>query len=126
MQFVFAQSNSGNSHTPGELIVRLRPDASRKELDTLSRKLGAVSVSPVFSPTTPAGQHPRLRRNYLIRFPVEWGLEPLRQRYARHRAIEAVEMNRLNRPCAEIVPNDPKLPRTVEFSFNEYATSVAY
>ena len=110
-QFVFAQSNSDNfsqiAHTPGELIVRLRSDASSKQLDALSRKLGAVSVSPVFLPTTPAGQHPRLRRNYLIRFPVDWALEPLLQRYARHPAIEAVEMNRLNRPCAETVPNDP-------------------
>lgn len=110
-QFAFAQSNSDNFsqivHTPGELIVRLHPDASSKQLNALSRKLGAVSVSPVFSPTTPAGQHPRLRRNYLIRFPVEWTLEPLQRRYARHPAIEAVEMNRLNRPCAETVPNDP-------------------
>ena len=106
-----AQSNSDSfpqiTHTPGELIVRLRPDASRKELDALSRKLGAVSVSPVFSPMTPAGQHPRLRRNYLIRFPAEWALEPLQRRYVRHPSVEAVEMNRLNRPCAEIVPNDP-------------------
>ena len=110
-QFVFAQSNSDNfsqiAHTPGELIVRLRPAASSKQLEALSRKLGAVSVSPVFSPTTPAGQHPRLRRNYLIRFPAEWSLEPLQRRYARHPVIEAVETNRLNRPCAEIVPNDP-------------------
>ena len=110
-QFAFAQSNSDSfpqiTHTPGELIVRLRPDASPKELDALSRKLGAVSVSPIFSPMTPAGQHPRLRRNYLIRFPAEWALEPLQRRYARHPSVEAVEMNRLNRPCAEIVPNDP-------------------
>ena len=110
-QFVFAQSNSDNfsqiTHTPGELIVRLQPDASRKELDALSQKLGAVSVSPVFSPMTPAGQHPRLRRNYLIRFPAEWALAPLQRRYARHPSVEAVELNRLNRPCAEIVPNDP-------------------
>ena len=111
VQFAFAQSNSDSfpqiTHTLGELIVRLRPDASRKELDALSRKLGAVSVSPVFSPMTPAGQHPRLRRNYLIRFPAEWALKPLQRRYARHPSVEAVEMNRLNRPCAEIVPNDP-------------------
>lgn len=110
-QFAFAQSNSDSfpqiPHTPGELIVRLRPDTSRKELNALSRKLGAVSVSPVFSPMTPAGQHPRLRRNYLIRFPAEWALEPLQRRYARHPSVEAVEMNRLNRPCAGIVPNDP-------------------
>ena len=111
VQFVFAQSNSDDfsqiAHTPGELIVRLHPDASSKQLNTLSQKLGALSVSPVFSPTTPAGQHPRLRRNYLIRFPAAWALEPLRRRYARHPIIEAVEMNRLNRPCAETVPNDP-------------------
>ncbi|RKU18585.1 hypothetical protein C6503_09225 [Candidatus Poribacteria bacterium] len=111
VQFVFAQSNSDNfsqiTHTPGELIVRLHSDASSKQLHTLSRKLGAVSVSPVFSPTTPAGQHPRLRRNYLIRFPAAWALKPLQRRYARHPMIEAVEVNRLNRPCAEIVPNDP-------------------
>lgn len=110
-QFVFARSNSDNfsqsAYTPGELIVRLHSDASSKQLDVLSSKLGAVSVSPVFSPTTPAGQHPRLRRNYLVRFPAAWALEPLRRRYARHPAIEAVEMNRLNRPCAETVPNDP-------------------
>ncbi|MDE0396236.1 MAG: S8 family serine peptidase [Candidatus Poribacteria bacterium] len=110
-QFAFAQSNSDSfpqiPHTPGELIVRLRPDTSRKELNALSRKLGAVSVSPVFSPMTPAGQHPRLRRNYLIRFPAEWALEPLQRRYARHPSVEAVEMNRLNRPCAGTVPNDP-------------------
>ncbi|RKU32473.1 hypothetical protein C6499_03165 [Candidatus Poribacteria bacterium] len=110
-QFVFAQSNSDNfsqiTHTPGELIVRLHSDASSKQLHTLSRKLGAVSVSPVFSPTTPAGQHPRLRRSYLIRFPAAWALKPLQRQYARHPMIEAVEMNRLNRPCAETVPNDP-------------------
>ncbi len=110
-QIVFAQSNSDNfsriTHTPGELIVRLHSDASTVELETLSQKLGAVSVSPIFSPATPAGQHPRLRNIYLIRFPAKWALEPLQRRYARHAAIEAVELNRLNQPCAETVPKDP-------------------
>ena len=110
-QFVFAQSDSGNftsiTDTPGELIVRLHPDASGEQLEKLSRRLGAVSVFPVFPPTTPAGQHIRLRRIYLIRFPTEWQLEPLRRRYEKHPAIEAVEMNRLNRYCAETTPNDP-------------------
>ena len=129
VQFVFAQSPSDNfsqsAYTPGELIVRLRPDVSSKQLDTLSRKLGALSVSPVFSPTTPAGQHPRLRRNHLIRFPVDWALEPLLQkRYARHPAIEAVALNRLNRPCTETVPNDPSYREQWNLVFNEYAASV--
>ena len=110
-QFVFAQSNSDSfpyiTDTPEELIVRLQPNASGKQLERLSRQLGAVSVLPVFPATMPGGQHPRLRRIYLIRFPGGWELEPLRRRYQRHTAIEAVEMNRLSQPCAEIEPNDP-------------------
>ena len=110
-QFVFAQTNSDDfpyiTDTPGELIVRLHPDASRKQLEKLSRQLGAVSVFPVFPTTTPGGQHPRLRRIYLIRFPKGRKLETLRRRYERHPAIEVVEMNRLNQPCAGTVPNDP-------------------
>ena len=110
-QFVFAQSPSNDfthiTDTPGELIVRLHSDASGEQLERLSTRLGAVSVSPVFSPTTPGGQHPRLRRIYLIRFPKDWQLEPLRRRYEGHPAIEAVEMNRLSQSCAETPPNDP-------------------
>ena len=110
-QIVFAQSNSDGfsriTYTPGELIVRLHPDASAAELDTLSKHLGALSVSPIFSPDTPAGQHPRLQNIYLIGFPVGWALEPLQRRYARHSAIAAVELNRLNQSCAATVPNDP-------------------
>ena len=110
-QFVFAQSISDDfthiTDTPGELIIRLHPDASGEQLERLSTRLGAVSVSAVFAPTTHGGQHPRLRRIYLIRFPKDWQLEPLRQRYERHPAIEAVEMNRLNQFCAETPPNDP-------------------
>lgn len=108
----FAQTGSGSfsdsTSTPGELIVRLRSDAAVVQLQSLSRQLGAASVSPVFSPTTPAGQHSRLRRAYLIRFPSDWDLESLRWRYARHASIEAVEMNRLNRFCEETKPIDPR------------------
>ncbi len=110
-QFVFAQTNSGDfpyiTDTPGELIVRLHPDASLEQLEKLSRQLGAVSVFPVFPSTTPGGQHPRLRRIYLIRFPKGWELETLQRRYERHAAVEKVEMNRLNQPCAGTPPNDP-------------------
>ena len=110
-QIVFAQSTSeGFAHitnTPGELIVRLHSDTSVAALDTLSKRLGAVSVSPVFSPATLAGQHPGLKNIYLIRFPIQWALEPLLQRYEQHPAIEAVELNRLSQPCEGMVPNDP-------------------
>jgi subtilisin family serine protease len=110
-QLVFAQSNSGDfpyiTETPGELIVRLHPEASGEHLERLSRQLGAVSVFPVFPATTAGGRHPRLRRIYLIRFPKGWQLDTLRRRYERHGAIEAVEMNRLNQFCAETPANDP-------------------
>lgn len=111
VQVVFAQSHSDNfssiTYTPGELIVRLHSNASPVELNRLSQQLGAVSVSPIFSPATPAGQHPRLQKIYLIRFPPNWSLEPLQRRYARHPAVAAVELNRLNQPCAKTVLNDP-------------------
>ena len=110
-QFVFAQSDSDDfayiTETPGELIVRLHPDASGEHLERLSRQLGAVSVLPVFSPTTPGGRHPQLRRIYLIRFPKGRKLDALRRRYEQHPTIEAIEMNRLNQFCAETPPNDP-------------------
>ena len=111
VQIVLAQSPSDDfsyiRYAPGELIVRLHSDASLEMFEALSSKLGAVSVSPIFSPNTPAGQAPRLRRSYLVRFPAEWELEPLQRRYAKHTTVETVEMNRLNRPCAAIPPNDP-------------------
>ena len=110
-QFVFAQSNSDGFHyitdTPGELIVRLHPDASDEQLRKLSRQLGAMSVFPVFPATTPGGRHPQLRRIYLIRFSKGKRLDTLRRQYERHSIVEAVEMNRLNRFCAETPPNDP-------------------
>ena len=108
-QFASAQtySDSDLTETPGELLVRLHPDASEAQLETLSGRLGAESVTPVFLPTTPAGQDRRLRSIYRIRFPEDWQLEPIRQRYETHPAIAEVEVNRLNRLCSDIPPNDP-------------------
>ena len=109
--FIFAQSNSDDflhiTDTPGELIVRLHPDVSSERFEKFSDRLGALSVFPILPPTTPVGPHYRLNRTYLIRFPMEWKLEPLRQRYERHPAVEAVEVNRLNRLFSETLPNDP-------------------
>ena len=96
------------THTPGELIVRLHSSASINHLHTFSKKMGVESVSPIFSPTTPAGKHPLLSRIYLVRFPTTLQLEQLKQKYMEHVLVEDVEMNRLNRFCAEITPNDPR------------------
>ncbi|MDE0317188.1 MAG: S8 family serine peptidase [Candidatus Poribacteria bacterium] len=106
----FSHSDSliGLAHTPGELIVRLHSSASINHLRTFSKKIGAESVSPVFSQTTPAGRHPLLSRTYLVRFPSTLELEQLKQKYVENVLIENVEMNRLNRFCAETTPNDPR------------------
>lgn len=109
-----SQSNSYShslteiTNTPRELIVRLRSNSSFAQLHTFSRNLGAQSVSPVFPPTTPAGQHPLLSRTYLVQFPIGSQLKQLQQKYEKHILIEKVEMNRLNRSCAEITPNDTR------------------
>ena len=97
------------THTPRELIVRLHSDSSLAQLQAFSKKLGAESVYPVFPLTTPAGRHPLLNRIYLVRFSVISQLEQLKRKYAEHvLLVEDVEMNRLNRFCAEIAPNDPR------------------
>ena len=104
----YSHSRTEITNTPGELIVRLHPGVSIKRFRAFSRNLGAKSVSPIFSRITPAGQHPLLSRIYLVRFPATLSLEQLKQRFAEHALIEDVEMNRLNRFCAETTPNDPR------------------
>ena len=96
------------THTPGELIVRLHSSASINHLRTFSKKIGAESVSPIFPPTTPAGRHPLLSRTYLVRFPNTLQLERVKQKYVENVLTENVEINRLNRFCAETTPNDPR------------------
>ena len=96
------------THTPRELVVRLHSTTSFVQFKAFSKKLGAASVSSVFPPTTPAGRHPLLNRIYLVRFPTISQLEQLKQKYAEHALVEDVEMNRLNRFCAETIPNDPR------------------
>lgn len=95
-------------YTPHELIIRVSPNYSVDQLLEFSRQLGAESVSPVFSPTTRGGKNPVLCRIYRIQFPVGISLEQLREKIAKNKRIVDVQMNRLNRFCAEITPNDPQ------------------
>lgn len=95
-------------HTPRELIVRLHPNSTSHQLNTFSEKFGIESISPVFSPNTPAGRHPSLSRIYLIRFPNNVQLNEVMDKYAENGLIETVEMNRLNRFYAETIPTDPQ------------------
>ncbi len=97
-----------NHDTPRELIVRLSPNFSVDQLREFSRPFGAESVSSVFSLTTRGGKHPVLRRIYRLQFPLGSSLEQLHEIYTKNKLIENVEMNRLNRFCAEITPSDPR------------------
>ncbi len=106
--FSHSHSLSEMTNTPGEIIVRLHSDGTFAQLSVFSEKLGAESILPVFPSTTPAGQHPLLSRVYIVRFPTTFQLEQLKQKYAEHASVETVEMNRLNRFCAETTPNDPR------------------
>lgn len=106
--FSHSHSLTETTNTPGELIVRLHSNGTIAQLNAFSKKMGAESVLPVFSPITSAGQHPLLSRTYLVRFPITSQLEQLKQRYAEHASIEKVELNRLNRFFAETTPNDPR------------------
>ncbi len=115
-----SSSDVAAHYAPTELLVRLRETT---DVDKL-REAGATSVSPIFSPNTPAGRHPLLRRSYLIRFqragtggdrhpPLQNNrLEQLRGQYENYPWVEAVQFNTLNRFCADVgeqvVPTDPR------------------
>lgn len=91
-----------------ELIIQMRANSSLEELKTLCKGLGLVNIKPVFSPTTPAGRDMLLNRYYILQFSIETDLEQVMQKYMDSHKIEKVELNRLNRFCAENTPNDPR------------------
>lgn len=106
-------SDAAAHYAPAELLVRLRTET---DVDKLYGA-GVSSVTPIFSPDTPAGQHPLLQRSYLVRFrpvaePSLSRLEQLREQYENYPWVEAVQFNRLNRFCAvsdeQVVPTEPR------------------
>ncbi len=113
-QVVQSPSDTTLYQTSHELIVRIRADTDEAKLRTVSAQLGASAIHPVFSPHTPAGVHPRLRRNYLIQFSkrsIIQSTRELRKKYENYQWVEAVQMNSLNQFFAEteskVTPTDP-------------------
>ncbi len=94
--------------TPRELIVRISPNSTIEQLRDFSHKFGAESVTSIFSVKTPGGKDLELQRIFRIQLPKGTSLERLLEIYAKNSMIEDVEMNRLNRFCAEITPSDPR------------------
>jgi len=101
-------SNGLTTISNREIIIRLKSESILTNFQKLCIELEVESVSPIFSPATPAGQHPLLNRYYLVRFPITPQLDHLKQRLTQHTMIEATETNRLNRFCADIIPTDPR------------------
>lgn len=101
-------SNSLITISKREIVVRLKSGYVFSDFHKFCIQLEAESVFPIFSPTTPAGQHPLLSRYYLVRFPKTSQFEHLQQKFLENHKIEATETNRLNRFCSDITPTDPR------------------
>ncbi len=105
-------------YTPGELIVRLTPEAS-VELDHLKSKSRIAaffkehkvnSYKPVYyNKDVSFVDNSKLKRSYLLRFSILTILPNLKETFKNSHHFEEVSFNYLRPTLAEtIVPNDPK------------------
>ncbi len=106
--------------TPGELLIRLTPEAStdlqrlqaKSPIAALYAKHGVESLKPIFPSATRFSKHnAKLKRTYLLRFSCTVDLSALKAAFEKSELIEAVAYNYLRPTLAdEIIPNDPKYP----------------
>lgn len=87
-------------YSPDELIVRVKGTGS---IEAISSRLGAIEVHPVFR-----SMAPKLRGVYLLRFPRGTDILSLMDRHRSDPDIRYIQPNYLYRPCAEVIPNDPR------------------
>ncbi len=106
--------------TPGELLIRLTPEASaelqrlhaKSPIATLYAKHNVESLRPIFPSATRFSKHnAKPKRTYLLRFSPTVDLPALKAAFEKSELVEAVAYNYLRPTLAdEIVPNDPKYP----------------
>ena len=103
--------------TPGELLIRLTPDAAADverlhaaaPIAALHAKHNVESLHPLFPYLARPSRNPNLKRIYLLRFAPDVPLETLKAAYEQSPFVDAVEYNYLRPTLAEaVVPNDPK------------------
>ena len=103
--------------TPGELLIRLTPDAASNlkrlqanaPISVLHTQHKVESLHPLFPYLARPSLNPNLKRIYLLRFAPDAPLEDLRAAYEQSPFVEAVEYNYLRPTLADpIVPNDPQ------------------
>ena len=105
--------------TPGELLIRLTPDAAaaaarfhaNAPISELHVQHGVESLHPLFPYLDRPTLNPNLKRTYLLRFATDAPLEALKTAYEQSPLVEAVTYNYLRPTLAEpVVPNDPMYP----------------
>ena len=103
--------------TPGELLIRLTPEAAAEvaqlhaeaPISVLHAKHNVESLHPLFPYTARPSRNPNLKRIYLLRFSPDASLDTLKAAYQQSPLVEAVEYNYLRPTLADpVVPNDPK------------------
>ena len=108
-------------HTPGELLIRLTPDAAKPQANAPISRLHAEhkveSLRPLFPYLARPALNPNLKRTYLLRFAPDVDLETIKTVYAESPLIEAVAFNYLRPTLQEprrrregeaVNPNDPR------------------
>ena len=105
--------------TPGELLIRLTPEAAadveqlhaNAPISLLHAKHNVESLHPLFPYLARPSLNPNLKRIYLLRFSPDAPLEALKSAYQQDPLVEAVEYNYLRPTLADaVIPNDPKYP----------------
>ncbi len=104
--------------TPGELLIRLTPEASndlqqlhaKSPIAALYAKHSVESLSSVFPSSASFSEYSsKLKRTYLLRFSPAADLKALKTAFKKSELVEAVAYNYLRPTLAdEIVPDDPK------------------
>ena len=107
-------------HTPGELLIRLTPDAAKLQANAPISRLHAEhkveSLRPLFPYLARPALNPNLKRTYLLRFAPDVDLETIKTVYAESPLVEAVAFNYLRPTLQEprrregeaVNPNDPR------------------
>ena len=105
--------------TPGELLIRLTPDAAsdverlqaNAPISVLHVQHKVESLHPLFPYLARPALNPNLKRIYLLRFSPNAPLEDLKSVYEQSPLVETVEYNYLRPTLVDtVVPNDPMYP----------------
>lgn len=105
-------NDNGNStktrFSPQELVIRFRSNTPFAQVKSFCKKIKVESISPVFSPKTPGGQHPLLNDFYLLTFSKGVNIERKLNFCVDNALVESVEMNYLKKYCSDIEVSDPR------------------